>query len=84
MGCAMQNHRVSKKQNHVPLANVLKARKSEMMMQNQYMNQNINTSNMGNMYGNHNFQGMRWRYWFFKERLSINFHTENIQMVKHV
>ena len=62
MGCAMQNHRVSKKQNHVPLANVLKARKSHMMG-NQYMNQNINTSNnmnsMNGMYGNQHFQGMR-------------------------
>lgn len=56
----MQSHRVSKKQNHIPLANILKARKSEMMMQNEYGNQNMNNYNSTNgIYGNQHFQGMR-------------------------
>ena len=48
----MENHRANNKAKHVPLANVLRQRKTEMMMMNKEQNMNLGNMNYGGFNGN--------------------------------
>lgn len=55
MGVAMESHRTNTKTKHVPLANVLRQRKTEMLMMKE-QNPNLGNTNYGNEnYGNENY-----------------------------